>query len=118
MSALALAALAAAVAPAPRGEPTPPSGSPEIEVRLLDDSTLKVRLLDEKLELHTKHGTLHIAAADVRRIEFATRMPPGDADKIAAALSGLESSVFKTRERAAADLKAFRARAYPAVLKA
>lgn len=119
MTALAFAAISALVTPGPRGEPSPPPPPGiEVEVRCVDDSTLKARLLDETLELETKYGTLRIAVADVRRIEFATRVPPADADRIAAAVAGLAGSDFKSRERATAELKAFRARAYPAVLKA
>jgi hypothetical protein len=109
-------------AAAPQPAPTPPPGRSaeegDVEVRCTDDSVLKLKLLDEKLELVTKHGVLRIAAADVRRIEFATRTPAAAAEKVALALSRLNHSDFKVREQATEELKGYRARAYPQVLKA
>jgi hypothetical protein len=104
-------------------DPTPPDSARgaaglDVEVKCIDDSVLKVRLLDEKIELVTKYGFLQIAVADIRRIEFAHRCPPDVAEKIALALSKLGHPDFQVRERATADLKTFRERAYPFVLKA
>jgi LCCL domain len=103
-------------------DPTPPEAARptpglEVEVKCIDDSTLKIRLLDDKLEFVTKYGFLQIAVTDIRRIDFATRCPPDVAEKIALAISKLGHPDFQTRERATADLKAFRERAYPFVLK-
>jgi hypothetical protein len=111
-----LLALAAPLPPT-KADPPPPAG-PEVEVRCVDDSALKVRLLDEKLELVTRYGVLQIPAADVRRVEFATRLPAGATERIEAAVAVLGSPEFKARERAAADLRGFRGWAYPAVLRA
>jgi hypothetical protein len=94
-----------------------PSGGPEVEAKCVDNSTLALKLLDEKLELVTKYGVLHVAVADVQKIEFAHRCPAEDAEKIALAISKLGHADFATRERATADLKAFRSRAYPFVAK-
>jgi hypothetical protein len=108
------------VSAAPDPTPAEPAAKPagvDVEVKCADDSTLKVKLLDDKLELVTKHGFLQVAVADVRRIEFATRCPPDVAEKIAIAISKLGHPDFPTRERATADLKAFRERAYPFLLK-
>lgn len=52
---------------------TGPTG-PEIDVKFIDGSTLKVKLLDETVDLVTKHGTLKIATADIKKIDFATRI--------------------------------------------
>ncbi|HSQ55442.1 MAG TPA: LCCL domain-containing protein [Gemmata sp.] len=90
----------------------------EVEVKCVDDSTLKVKLLDDKLELVTKYGFLQITIADIRRIEFANRCPADVAEKIALAISKLGDPDFPTRERATADLKSYRERAYPFLLKA
>src|SRR5690242_18829304 len=51
------------------------AGDGLVEVRFTDGSTLKVKLRDEKLELQTPYGKLLIPAADVRQIDFATRVP-------------------------------------------
>jgi hypothetical protein len=98
-------------------EPAPKAAGLEVEVKCVDDSTIKLKLLDDKLELVTKHGFLQVAVADIRRIEFAHRCPPEVAEKIALAISKLGHPDFPTRERATADLIAFRERAYPFLLK-
>jgi len=90
---------------------------PDVEVKCVDESTLKLKLLDEKLELVTKYGLLQIAVGDVRRIEFAHRCPPDVAEKIALAISKLGHADFQAREQATAELKSHRERAYPFLLK-
>jgi len=108
----------AAVPQPPPSDSARSTGGVEVEVKCVDDSTLKIRILDEKLELVTKYGFLQVAIADIRRIEFAHRCPHDVAEKIALAISKLAHPDFQIRERATADLKAFRERAYPYLLKA
>lgn len=96
----------------------PGPNGPEVDVKFIDGSTMKVKLLDDAVELATKHGSLKIATADIKRIDFATRIPPTDAEKIRIAVLALGSPEHKARLQAAADLKAHGARAYPAILKA
>jgi hypothetical protein len=106
---------------APDPIPTDSTRSPagvEAEIKCVDDSTLKLKLLDEKLELITKYGVLQIAVTDIRRIEFSHRCPPDVVEKIAIAVSKLGHPDFQTRERATADLKTYRERSYPYLLKA
>jgi hypothetical protein len=125
----ALAALAVALlfAPSARSgpmragpppEPTKPRTATDAEVKLVDDSVLKLKLLDDKLELVTKHGVLSIAVSEVRRIEFANRVPADAAEKVIHLIAKLNHPEFKVREAATAELKALGARAYPLVLKA
>ncbi|MCX8140881.1 MAG: LCCL domain-containing protein [Thermogemmata sp.] len=99
------------------GNRSAPTGV-EVEVKCCDDSVLKLRLLDEKLELQTKYGLLVIPTADIRRIEFAPRIPPADAERIALAISRLAHPDYQIRERASAELLTFRERAYPSLLRA
>src|SRR5262245_32480645 len=54
------------------GKPAAESGT--VEVHFLDDGHIKVKLRDEKIELVTPYGKLQIPTADIRRIEFATRV--------------------------------------------
>jgi hypothetical protein len=106
---------------APDRNPPDPVAKPagfEFEVKCVDDSTLKLRLLDDKLELVTKYGFLQIAVADIRRIDFAHRCPPDVAEKVTLAISKLGHPDFQVRERATAELKGYRERAYPFLLKA
>ncbi len=118
-TALVTTARATAVA----ADPTPSDASRvasgvDVEVKCVDESTLKLKLLDDKIELVTKYGFLQIALADVRRIEFGHRCPPDVIEKIAQAISKLGHPDFQTRERATAELKGYRERAYPYLLKA
>jgi len=110
----------------PAREDAPPTEKPAkaaaeaaaVEVHFNDASNLKVRLRDEKLELVTPYGKLTIPVAEVRRIEFATRVPDEVTKKIDAAVANLAKEDFKAREAATAELLALGATAYPALLKA
>ncbi len=99
-------------------EPSKPRNAVEVEVRYIDDSAMKLKILDEKLEFVTKHGIMQVAVTDIRRIDFAPRVPADVAEKIAIAISKLAHPDFKIREAHTAELKAFRERAYSAALKA
>ena len=99
-------------------EPAKPRANVDADVKFVDDSNMKLKLLDEKLELVTKYGVLQVAVTDVRRIDFASRVPADVAEKVMLAISKLNHSDFKVREEATAELKAYRERAYPYVLKA
>jgi len=117
---IALLVAPVAAAPEPPASPAPPkaTGPAEVEVKYIDDSSMKLKLIDETIELVTKHGTLKIATTDIRRIEFATRVPTDVAEKVNAAIGKLGHSDFKTRENATEELKGYRERAYAAVVKA
>lgn len=91
---------------------------PEIDVRFIDGSTLKVRLLDESIDLNTKYGPLKIKSSDIRRVDFASRIPPEIAEKIGQAIVALGNPEHNVRLQAVADLKAFGPRAYSAIQKA
>ena len=121
------AALLATLAFAPTHGPAAPKGAPdpnpsvpatEVEVKYIDDSTMKLKVLDDRLELVTKYGHLQIPLSDVRRIEFASRVPPEVAEKVAAAIARLGHPDFQVREAASAELKGYRERAYLPLLKA
>jgi len=99
-------------------ETSKPRPSVEVEVKYVDDSSMKLKLLDDKLELSTKYGVLQIAVADIRRIDFASRVPADVAEKVTHAIAKLNHPDFKIREAATNELKGYRERAYPLVLKA
>jgi hypothetical protein len=109
---------AAAPEPVPAATPHKPAEEGNVEVKCIDNSVIRLKLLDEKVELVTKHGVLRIAVADIRRIEFSTRIRPEVAEKVATAISRLNHSDFKVREAATEKLKSYKARAYPQLLKA
>lgn len=96
---------------------TPPTPT-DVEVRCVDDSLMKLKLLDERLTVITKYGKLEILAADIRRIEFATRVPTDVAERITLLISNLNHPDFEMREKAMAELRELRERAYFQLLKA
>jgi hypothetical protein len=119
------AALAAALAPATAqaqaggdgkaGKKKPPG---PVEVRFVDDSTMRVQLQDERIELETPHGKLLIPAADIHHIELAWRAPEDVAKRAAAAVADLGHKDFKRRQTATEELAALGEQALPFLLKA
>lgn len=107
-------AVASSVAP----ESGSASGPTDVEVKYIDDSTMKLKILDDRLELVTRYGLLQIPLSEVRRIEFATRTPPDVAERVSAAIARLGHPDFQAREAASAELRTYRERAYLPLLKA
>src|SRR5882724_9793451 len=100
-------------------QPSPTRAAPtDVEVRCADDSVIKLKLLDERLDVVTRYGKLEIPAADIRRIEFATRVPTEVAERITLLISNLNHPDFEMREKAMAELRELRERAYFQLLKA
>ncbi len=96
-----------------------PAGKPAaVEVRFTDNSMLKLRLDDDRLELTTSHGKLSVAIPEIHRIDFATRVAPESAKRIQTAIRNLGSSEFRLREAGSAELMTFGSSAYPALLEA
>jgi hypothetical protein len=90
----------------------------EAEVRCVDDSVLKLKILDERLNVSTRYGSLQVPVADIRRIEFATRVTPEVAERVSLLISNLNHPDFDAREKATAELRELRERAYFPLLKA
>src|SRR5262245_23859028 len=89
-----------------------------VEVRFTDNSTMKLSLREERIEVATRYGKLVVPVAEIQRIEFGTRLSEEDGQKIEAAINNLGSPQYKVREAAHADLVAFHEKAYPALLRA
>src|SRR4051812_17624798 len=53
-----------------------------VTVRFCDNSSLKVTVKDEALELTTKYGKMRVPVADIVQIDFATRVSPEVAKRI------------------------------------
>lgn len=107
-------------APEPSEKP-PPKKDPvsgAVEIRFSDDSTVKVVLCDERIELETRYGRLQIPVAEIRRIDFSLRMPEEVRKRVEAAVSDLGHKEFRRREEASAELLRLGERAYPALLRA
>src|SRR5262249_17466424 len=124
-----LIAAVALVAPVPskgQADPPEPDGPKKpkvidpgaVEVRFTDGSTMKLTIKEEKIEAVSPYGKLQIPVAEVRTIEFRTRVPDDVAKRIEAAIANLGSPEFQKREDATAELGKLGIRAYPALLKA
>jgi hypothetical protein len=86
----------------PKFEPkTAPKTDPAtFELRLKDDTVIKVVLLDPSVGVVTKYGKLSIPAAELRRLEFGFRYPEGLEAKIDKWITDLGAPEFRTREDA------------------
>ena len=91
---------------------------PAFELRTLDDTVMKVVLLEPSVALVTKYGKLSIPVADVRRLEFGFRYPDGLEEKINKEIADLGSPDFRTREDAEQALAEIGHFAVPALRRA
>lgn len=98
--------------------PAQRSAPVDVEVRCMDDSAMKLKLLDERLEVVTKYGKLEIPAADIRKIDFAVRIPSDMTARVSLLISNLNHPDFDMREKAMAELREMKERAFPLLLKA
>ena len=113
---LALAALVAA--PAAGAQEPKKSARPTenaIEVKLTDDSVVKLTLLDSSIEFVTPHGKLTIPVSEIRQVELGLRIPDDVASNIRAAAADLGSPQFRKREEAMGTLLKYREKSYPAL---
>jgi hypothetical protein len=102
----------------PKTPGKPAAGVHAVEVPCPGGTILKLVIRDDKLPVTTPYGKLTIPVADIRRIEFATRVSDEDAKRIEAAIAKLNHAQFQEREAASAELAALGIKAYPALLKA
>jgi hypothetical protein len=122
--ALLLAGLSAVpIAPTAADEPNAEDSKPKIEpgaveVRFADNSSLKMLLRDEKVEIVTKYGKLLVPVADIHRIEFATRLSEADQKRIPVLIGNLGSQEFAERDAATSELMKLGEKAYPSLLEA
>src|SRR5262249_22095050 len=65
-------------APGAKVDPKAPKTDPAtFELRMEDDTVLKVVLLEQSVTLTTRYGKLVVPVADIRRLEFGFRYPDG-----------------------------------------
>jgi hypothetical protein len=85
-----------------KAEPKVPAKTdgPTVELRLSDDTQLKVVWLDQSLAVSTRYGKLTIPTAEIRRLEFGFRYPDGLEAKIDKAIGELGANEFRDREAA------------------
>lgn len=121
LAARLLAAAALVAVPAARADEPKKSDKPVengIEVKLIDDSVVKLTLLDSTVEFITPHGKLNIPVSEIRRVELGLRIPDEVASVIRAAAADLGSPQFRKREEAMAILLKHREKSYPALKEA
>jgi hypothetical protein len=115
---LALSPLAA-VRAADEKEPEKPNPTPGlVEIRFADDSSLKMVLREEQIQIVTPYGKLSVPFKEVRQIEFATRIPPEVAKRVERAIADLTNADEKVRDSAVEELLKLKDRAYPALMEA
>ncbi|MCI0699535.1 MAG: hypothetical protein L0241_00420 [Planctomycetia bacterium] len=132
-AAVAVVAIGWLVSAQPAGDEKPGGGQPApgtkgdgkldkdaatFEIRLADDTVMKVTLLEQTVSVTTKYGKLNIPAAEVRRLEFGFRYPEGMEEKITKAIGELGSPEFRTREAAEQTLANCEHFAIPALRRA
>jgi hypothetical protein len=88
-----------------------------MEVRFNDDSRLKFTLVEERIEVSSRYGTLSVAAADIRKIDFALRLSDSTKKEIDGAISELESTDGQMRKASLKRLAALGPIAYPSLAK-
>ena len=66
-----------------------------VEVRFADDSTVKMVLQHNSIEVATRYGKLSVPVGEIRSIEFGLRVPEETARRIDAAISRLGSCQMK-----------------------
>ncbi len=89
-----------------------------VAVEFVDQSVLKLVLADERIEIVTPHGKLLVPSDEIRRIEFAQRLPQATAERIDALLKQLSDVNREVHEPAAAELLAIGAPAWLGLCKA
>src|SRR5207244_10925188 len=89
-----------------------------VEARFIDGSGLKLAMRDEAIEIVSPYGRLRVPAAEIRRIELATRLPPELAERIAVWIADLGNPQFAIREAATNELAKLRERPYHALVAA
>lgn len=104
-------------APAPEKKPSIFSGADAMEALFLDDSSLKIKLLETQIELVTPYGKLTIPVSHVRQVELATRLTDEETRSVVHAIGGLEDEDYARREEATAALIELGEKAYPELLK-
>ncbi|WP_020474788.1 LCCL domain-containing protein [Zavarzinella formosa] len=121
LSRLLIALMLLALPSAVRSEEPARAAKPSdliVDVKLNDDSVMKLKLAEDRVEILTKYGKLAIPVADIRKIELGHRVTEEMAKQIERAVSDLGSAQFRTREEAGNLLVSFREKSYPAVMKA
>src|SRR5947209_8811138 len=70
----------------------------EAEVQFANGSTVRMAIVQDKVEVQTRYGKLAIPLADIQRIEFGVHLPPDIAKRVEEAVLKLASVQYAERE--------------------
>lgn len=87
-------------------------------IRFTNDRVREFSVDKEVIRLRTPYGLLLIPLADIRSIDFATRIPEADARRAHRAVADLRSPQYRVRRAAEAELLKLGAKAAPALHRA
>ena len=90
----------------------------EAEVQFANGSTVRMAIVQDKIDVLTRYGKLSIPLSEIQRIEFGVHLPADVAKKVESAIAKLHSIQYAEREDAVTELTALGAAAYPELLKA
>lgn len=97
---------------------TGPNKNSDAEVQFANGSTVRLSILQDRIDVLTRYGRLAVPLAEVQRVEFGVHLPAEVARRVEAAIVKLGSSQYAEREEGGRELTALGARAYPALLRA
>lgn len=101
-----------------QSRPLAPLEPGEVEVTFTDNTTLRVQFVETTLRLDTPHGMLSFPVGDLKRVEFATRIPEALQLSVTQALADLGGDDFPRREAGMAKLLSLKRAAYPSLKRA
>jgi len=88
------------------------------EARFVDGAVMNVLLRDERLNLDTRFGPLSVRASEIRRIDFALRLPLEVRQRIDSAVQALADKDVQKRDAAMFTLFDLKENAYPFLVQA
>ncbi|HYV38586.1 MAG TPA: hypothetical protein VE988_23075 [Gemmataceae bacterium] len=85
----------------------------EADIRLLDTSTIRAAIVQEKIDIVTKYGKLTVPTKDIVSIDMGVDVPSDVQKNVAQLIEFLDSENYKARELALRDLIELGPHAYP-----
>lgn len=89
-----------------------------VEVRLEDESILKLVVKDDRLEMMTRYGRVTIPVGEIEKIDFGHRIAQDVAVSVSSHIAALGSKDFQSREAASQALLRLREKSYAELVKA
>src|SRR5581483_5619503 len=88
-----------------------PAATATVEVRLEDDSILKLVLKDDRIDMMTRYGRLTLPVSEIEKIDFGHRVAHDVAASVSTHIAALGSKDFQSRETATQALLKLREKA-------